>query len=575
MSELFKKVKENVSISAVIGNYIELKKSGQGYVGLCPFHGEKTPSFHVDEGKGYYYCFGCKASGDAVKFIEEYEKLSPVDAAKFLADKYGVDITDEFRSSYQKKQSNVLEILNAAAVVYTKFFWQSEEAKQYATKRGIPQQVVMSFRIGYAPRDGHSLYDILSKQYSAKELVQAGVVSEKGGRYFDTYRGRLMFPILDQRERVLGFGGRSMGKEQPKYINSSESKHFQKSKILYGLNIAKHAVKDKGYLLVTEGYMDVVSLYTAGVSNAVATLGTSMTEQHAELLSQYVNHVVICYDSDSAGIASAVRAVDILMVHIETVRVCVLGESLDPDEYIQKYGKESFDSKVEDAKLGVDFKIDQLALRFNLNDPSENNRFLRQAVAMIQKVRDPLDRGMYADNLAARYRADREIIREMVRVKANSARRQPKRGQPMPAPAIEQRDALSIDELLLKHFAMHSAEYIKQPELLEKVLNYPFSDENSELFLALVGYFEEHEDMELATFASAFGMDFARRLETIFDSPQKVEGVEILLHNKELECLKEELKIATKNSDMEKIQELGVSIKLKIKEINSLMLKGW
>ncbi len=415
MSELFNKVKENVSISAVIGNYIELKKSGQGYVGLCPFHGEKTPSFHVDETKGYYYCFGCKASGDAIRFIEEYEKLSPVDAAKFLAEKYGVDVADEFRSSHQKKQGHVLEILNAAAVVYTKFFWESEEAKRYAAKRGIPQQVVMSFRIGYAPRDGHSLYDILSKEYSVKELVQAGVVSEKDGRYFDTYRGRLMFPILDQRERVLGFGGRTLGTEQPKYINSSESKHFQKSKLLYGLNIAKKTVKDKGYLLVTEGYMDVVSLYIAGVSNAVATLGTSMTEQHAELLSQYVNRVVICYDSDSAGIASAVRAVDILMPRIETVRVCLLGDSLDPDEYIKKYGKQAFDRKVEEAKLGVDFKIDQLALRFNLNDPSENNRFLRQAVAMIQTVRDPLDRRMYADNLAERYGADQEIIRQMVR----------------------------------------------------------------------------------------------------------------------------------------------------------------
>ncbi len=567
-SELFKTVKDHVSISTVIGSYIDLKKSGRGYTGLCPFHGEKTPSFHVDESKGFYHCFGCKASGDVIKFVEEYEKLSPVDAAKFIAEKYGVNISGQIGGNYKKKNDGVLEVLNATSVLYTKFFWESVEAKKYAAERGIPKEVIMSFRIGYAPNDSQKIYQELEKNFSEKQLLKAGVIAEHNGRYFDSFRGRLIFPIIDQRDRVLGFGGRAMGNSQPKYLNSSESKYFQKSELLYGLNIAKNKVKEQGYVIVTEGYMDVVSLYTAGVRNAVATLGTSMTAEHAALISNYTDTVVVCYDSDSAGIKSAIRSVDILMPHIETVKVCLLGESLDPDEFIKKYGKKVFDQKIKEAKLGVDFKIDQMATHFNLNDHAELNKFLRQAVQEIQKVKDPLDRVMFAENLSSSYNVDVGIIKKMANAYA-------RRDKPEIVNIVEEQDVLTLDELLIKHFAKNASAYAEQPELLEKVLTYPFNESDSELFYGLVSYFEEYDELSLSAFAADAGIEAGQRLEKIINSKQEEKNVEMILRNREVQTLKEQLSIAMGTSDMQKIQELSMEIKRKVEEINTLMLKGW
>ena len=360
-------------IVSVVGQYVQFtKSSGHNMFGLCPFHSEDTPSFSVTNTatKQIYYCFGCHKGGDVVKFIQEIEHLTYVEALRFLADRAGIKIPESNDPKYQKEEQlrkRVYEVLNAAAVYYYRSFIseQGAQARAYLTKRAIAPETAKRFGLGYAPDDWNGLYNFLqSKKFTKEEIMASGLfVTSKNGRPFDLFRGRLMFPIFDAMGKLIAFGGRIIGDGLPKYVNSPDSVVYSKQRNLYALNFAKQAKMKQ--IIVVEGYMDVISMHQAGVTNAVASLGTALTERHLDLLERYCEEVILFYDSDRAGQAAAVRGLKMLMARKKKhsamttqVRVAKVPNGKDPDEFIREYGKDEFTKVVEQAMPVLDYLVD-------------------------------------------------------------------------------------------------------------------------------------------------------------------------------------------------------------------------
>lgn len=544
MNSVFDYVKRSIPISQVIGTYVQLKSRGSKHTGLCPFHGEKTPSFHVDDDKGMYYCFGCKASGDVIKFVSDTEKLDALDACKFIASRYGLDISP-YLHQRKKQDTKVYDVLKDAAEIYSTFFYRSNAAKRYAVARGINREAVGRFLIGYAPDGWNHLYNQLRRKYPDAMLLKSGLISESKGRYYDRFRNRLMFPIVDQMGRVVGFGGRTMGNDPAKYLNSSESDHFKKGELLYALANCKDHLEEKKYIIVAEGYMDVVALSIAGINNVVATLGTSMTDGHARLLQRYTNEVILCYDSDKAGIQAALRAIDILAPHIETVRVCLLGEGLDPDDFVKKYGADEFRSVVESSKLAMAFKIDYMSNAYHLNDTASYNNFLRAACHEINKLGDAFERNTYAQYLVDAYQADPSVISKVIG--AGKLKRS--------SPEETAEKPLSNQEQIIKRFVSDYETIIENRNLFGRISSVEFSRELSSLFYALINYFEENRELHYSILADDIGIEPAKRLQELMESEQEPKEMDFLLLNEELIKVNEELK---QDTDPERFHELSV-----------------
>lgn len=372
-------------IADIISGYIELKPKGRRLWGLCPFHGEKTPSFSVSPDKQLYYCFGCHASGSVIQFIMNIEKLSYREAILFLADRAHMTLPDQVSDENYLKQKAYKERLAKLNQTAARFFCEQllgnrgEAAREYAQKRGLSKEIIIRFGIGYAPESWDSLKKhLLAAGYSEKEMIDAGVLvhnSDKNSSY-DTYRNRLIFPIQSVTGTVIGFGGRVLDDSKPKYINTGDTPIYNKKNNLYGLNLLKQEkIND---IIIVEGYMDVVGLYKAGIRNAVASLGTALTVQQARLLKRYANEIYIAYDGDFAGQNGMIRGLEILSEQGLSVHIIVFPDNLDPDEYVQKYGKDNFYElkskaftisrfKLERMADGVDFSIEDQREKYALN----------------------------------------------------------------------------------------------------------------------------------------------------------------------------------------------------------------
>ncbi|MBO4687374.1 MAG: DNA primase [Clostridiales bacterium] len=360
-------------IVSVVGQYVQFtKSSGRNLFGLCPFHSEDTPSFSVSSSadKQIFYCFGCHKGGDVVKFIQEIEHLSYVEALRLLAERSGVKIPESNDPKYQKEEQlrkRVYEVLKAAAIYFYKSYVseKGQMAREYLQKRAITKSTAMNFGLGYAPDEWNGLYTFLSaKGFTKEEIMASGLfATAKNGRPYDLFRGRLMFPIFDSMGKIIAFGGRIIGDGQPKYVNSPETIVYSKQRNLYALNFAK---QDKPkQIIVVEGYMDVISMHQAGVTNAVASLGTALTERQLDLLERYCEEVVLFYDSDKAGQTAAVRGLKMLMdrkkkhtAMTTQVRVAKVPNGKDPDEFIREYGKDEFAKVVEQAMPVLDYLVD-------------------------------------------------------------------------------------------------------------------------------------------------------------------------------------------------------------------------
>ena len=418
--ELVEEVRMRNDIVDVISGYVKLQKKGSSYFGLCPFHNEKSPSFSVSREKQMYYCFGCGAGGNVFTFIMEYGNYSFVEALKFLAERAGIDLPEVEYSKEAKEKADlkltILEINKLAA----KYFYAQLKAEggktayAYLKNRGLSEETIVAFGLGYANKYSDDLYRYLKmKGYGDELLLKAGLISadERKGAY-DKFWNRVMFPIMDVNNRVIGFGGRVMGDAKPKYLNSPETIVFDKSRNLYGLNRAR--TSRKPYFLICEGYMDVIALHQAGFTNAVASLGTALTAGHASLLKRYVNEVYLTYDSDEAGTRAALRAIPILKDAGITAKVIRMDPYKDPDEFIKNLGAESFEERISKARNGFMFGLEMLEKEFDMNSPEGKTEFHHEVARRLCNFEEEIERENYIEAVAQAYHIGYDNLRKLV-----------------------------------------------------------------------------------------------------------------------------------------------------------------
>lgn len=407
--DIIEEVRMKNDIVDVVSQYVKLTRRGSSYFGLCPFHNEKTPSFSVTPSKQMYYCFGCGAGGNVFNFVMEYENYSFGEALSHLADRAGVQLPRiEYSSEAREKakQRETLLEINRQAAQYFYYQLRRESGQigyRYLTDRGLSDETIRKFGLGYSDKFSDDLYKFLKgKGYGDDQLRDSGLfnVDERHGMY-DKFWNRVIFPIMDVNNRVIGFGGRVMGEGKPKYLNSPETKIFDKSRNLYGLNVAR--TSRKPYLILCEGYMDVISMHQAGFTNAVASLGTSLTSGHASLLKRYTQEVLLLYDSDEAGVKAALRAIPILREAGINSRVVDLKPHKDPDEFIKTEGAEAFQQRLDQAKDSFMFRVSVSEKDFPMEEPQGQNRFFERCARLLLELSDELERNLYIEAIVRQY----------------------------------------------------------------------------------------------------------------------------------------------------------------------------
>lgn len=418
--EIIEEVRSKNDIVDVISSYVKLQKKGSSYFGLCPFHNEKSPSFSVSREKQMYYCFGCGAGGNVFTFLMEYENYSFQEALKYLADRAGVELPEAEYSKEARERADQKAILLEINKVAAQYFYvqlkspQGAHALSYLKDRGLSDEMIHSFGLGYSNKYSNDLYQYLkSKGYRDELIVKAGLVTvdERYG-VSDKFWNRVMFPIMDSNSRVIGFGGRVMGDAKPKYLNSPETMIFDKSRNLYGLNRARSSRKP--YFLLCEGYMDVISLHQAGFSNAVASLGTALTPGHASLIKRYVKEVYLTYDSDEAGTKAALRAMPILKDVGITARIIRMEPYKDPDEFIKHLGAEAFEERIHKAQNGFMFGLEVLERDYDLTTPEGKTDFMKEAAKRLTQFDEEIERSNYIEAVAKTYHVGFEELRKLV-----------------------------------------------------------------------------------------------------------------------------------------------------------------
>lgn len=394
-------------IEDVVGQRVNLRRSGANMFGLCPFHGEKTASFSVAPDKGIYYCFGCHKGGGVINFVMELEGLSYPDAVRNLAKRCGMEVPEDeqYQSRYQAQERLWALHKEAARFFHSQLYAPiGQNALNYALGRGMPKSTLTKFGIGYAPDSWDMLVKAMqAKGYTKQELIDSGLVTEskKNGNIFDRFRDRLMFPIIDIRGNVIGFGGRIMNNNDPnaaKYLNSPETLIFNKRKNLFALNYAK---KSKlGYLILVEGYMDAIALHQYGFDCAVASLGTSLTEEHAVLISRYVEQVVLIYDGDEAGQRATRRAIPILEKAGIRVKVLQMKDAKDPDEYLKKFGADKFRLLLEDSSNRVEYQLNAIKKKYDLKEDDQKIRYVHESAELLSTLHSSVQREVYGGRVA-------------------------------------------------------------------------------------------------------------------------------------------------------------------------------
>lgn len=418
--EVIEEVRSRNDIVDVVSAYVKLKRSGGNLFGLCPFHSEKSPSFSVSPSKQIYYCFGCGAGGNVISFVMQYENCSFQEAVQTLADRAGISLPEEEQDGAARQEhslrSQILEVNKMAAAFY---YYQlrsksGQPGMDYLKGRELSDETIHGFGLGYAGKYSDSLYQYLrSKGIGDQLLRETGlmVFDERKGM-LDKFWNRVMFPIMDVNSKVIGFGGRVMGDGKPKYLNSPETRVFDKSRNLYGLNFARRSRKK--VMIVCEGYMDVISMHQAGFVNSVASLGTALTSQHASLLKRYTDEVVLSYDSDGAGIRAALRAIPLLKEAGLRSKVLDLSPFKDPDEFIKAKGNEAFQERIDQAQGSFFFELKVVESRYNMADPESKTAFFREIARRIAGFEQEVERENYIEAVAQKYHVSFDGLRRMV-----------------------------------------------------------------------------------------------------------------------------------------------------------------
>ena len=517
--DLIEEVRSRNNIVDVIGEYVKLKRTGSNYVGLCPFHNEKTGSFSVSQSRQMYYCFGCHKGGNVITFLMEYNNYSFPEALEYLAERAGMELPKAEYSKEAKEQAErraaLLEIHKKAAAFYY-YCLQSKEGRyglDYLKKRGLTDETIRHFGLGYSDRAGNTLYRYLKqKEYPDELLKESGLFQfdEKRGPS-DKFWNRVMFPILDVQGRVIGFGGRVMGDGKPKYLNSPETTLFNKRNHLYALNYAR-ASRER-YLILCEGYMDVITMHQAGFTNACASLGTALTSQQASLLRRFTSEVLLLYDSDGAGRAAALRAIPILKDAGISARVVPLSPYKDPDELIRAEGAEGLKKRLSEAQAGFLFEIGQMAAEYDLRDPEGLTRFQRACASALLRFPDELERTNYLRAVAEKYHFSENGLAQMVKrmAMAGTPAEHFQEARKAPAPRKPKESGEAVSEKLLLAWLVTtpgayaaSRAYLGASDFSDPLCRktaeylYPRLEEGSVSEAALISRFEDVEEQNAA-----------------------------------------------------------------------------
>lgn len=497
--ELIEEVRSRNDIVDLISTHVPLKKKGSSYFGNCPFHNEKTPSFSVSRDKQMYYCFGCGAGGNIFTFLMEYENYTFTEAMEHLAQRSGIELPKQELSREAREEMDakaLLRSMNKAAAGYFYYVLRNERGQrglEYLKNRGLTDETMQKFGLGFADIYKDGLYTYLrSKGYKDSQLKDSGLVTIEERGAYDKFFNRVIFPIVDVNNRVIGFGGRVLGEGQPKYLNSRETILFDKSRNLYGLNFARSARKP--YMILCEGYLDVISMHQAGFTNAVASLGTAFTQSHGLLLKRYTGEVILSFDSDGAGINAARRAIPILKEAGLTVRVLDLKPYKDPDEFIKNLGAEALERRISEAQPSMMFELEVLASAYNQQDPESRTAFQKEMARKLASIPEALERNNYIDAAANRYYMSAKELQKLVERYGTMVDFERKQEEEQGQEQREKRrrdreDAKKQPQRLLLTW------YVNRPELFEKLRNWIGPDDFTETLYHAVAVmlFDQYE----------------------------------------------------------------------------------
>jgi DNA primase len=417
--EVIKELKDKAKIVQIINAYVPLKKAGKSFIAACPFHDEKTPSFHVSESKGLYHCFGCKKGGDVFSFVMEQEGVEFLEAVRIIAGKAGVVLpAAENDKEYQKAlkiKRGYFDINKDATKHWHENLLANAGVMNYLNERGIGEQTVKNFELGYSIDNWDTLLTFLRRNgYTDEQIAGCGLLVEKNKDFYDRFRNRVIIPVKDVSGEIIAFGGRTLAaKGEVKYINSPETEIYTKGEHLFGLNYAKDAIKRRNFVVITEGYFDFISLYCGGIENCVATLGTSFTEEQAQLLAKHTDRAVVCFDGDSAGLRAAERTCEILSNNGFIVKVMVLPDGQDPDDFMRANDKKAFEAARGRSVTWIKFFIERLKAKFNLNVPTEKARAVNQISDILNKVTNMVERREYFDTAMRELKVDYSLTRTL------------------------------------------------------------------------------------------------------------------------------------------------------------------
>ena len=489
----------SVDIIDIISQYTNLRKAGKNFMGRCPFHEERTPSFSVSQEKGVYHCFGCGKSGNVFNFIMDIDNVTFIDAVRTLAERAGIQLQFDEEDYEDRNQIELLYEINKRA---GKYFYDNllshdgTYVREYLEQRGIKSDTITKFGLGFSLRANDALLNKFSEEFKKEDLVLSGLVIKSNlNELRDRFRGRLMFPVISESGRVVGFGARRIFDDdnlEAKYINSPETKIYNKSKILYGLNLAKTKIKETGYALLVEGYMDLISLYQNGIQNVIASSGTSLTTLQVKILSRYTKEIVIVYDADLAGQNAARRGIELILENDMNVSLAVLPGGEDPDSYIKNYGKEKFESILQKRQSIINYIGESYEKEGKLNMPEGKTEFVREIINLIIKIKDPIKRDFYIKDISDRFGIYESIIRQemdkLLKLKSRGLTRETPQFNELQQEEIEERKELNVSniELMLirllvdsdsetKEYLMDNLEvdFIADKDV-EKIINYIF-----------------------------------------------------------------------------------------------------
>ncbi|WP_311376566.1 DNA primase [Anaerococcus lactolyticus] len=475
--DMINQIKENSDIVDIIGEYVDLKKAGSSYKGLCPFHNEKTPSFTVDKKKQLFHCFGCGAGGDVVSFIMQKEGLSYPESLKYLAHKAGINIVFTENPEVNQKKVRLYEINKEIMMYFYKNLLTIKAPQDYLLKRGLRSNIVNTFMLGYAKDSWDDLLTFAkSKNINEDDLFELGLIAKsKNGKFYDKYRNRIIFPIIDTYGRIIGFGGRSIDNTMPKYLNSPESDVFKKRFNLYGLNIFKK--QSKRDLILVEGYVDVIALNNNGIDLAVASLGTALTVEQAKLAKRYADNIYICYDSDSAGIKATKRAIEIFKEAEIGVSIIQLGEGLDPDEYVKKYGKEAFENKINEAVDEYNYTYEQILDGYSQASDNEKLEKLNQFIGFLASINQDLTREIFINKVSNLFDIDKQTLKGAISKYNNKHHKDKIYKDNFPEPNIvveEKKTDINAHELeILRLIFNQQEDYKENSDYFDKYLTSP------------------------------------------------------------------------------------------------------